>query len=91
MLYTSQNKLFHNMEQYSITKGFRESTVYAQSFQVACQGDYSKTGSFRESTVYAQSFQVACQGDYSKTGGFRESTVCDVIEFKIVQYIKCFC
>ena len=38
MLYTSQNKLFLNIVQYSIIKGFRESTVFAQSFQMACLG-----------------------------------------------------
>ena len=35
MLYTSQNKLIYNMEHAIKTKGFRESTDYAQSFQVA--------------------------------------------------------
>ena len=91
MLYTSQNKLFHNMEQYSKTKGFREFTDCEKSFQVACQGDYSKTKGFREFTDCEISFQVACQGDCSKTGSFKNFAVCDFIEFKIVQYIKCFC
>ena len=59
MLYTSQNKLIYNMEHAIKTKGFRESTDYAQSFRVACQGFYSKIKGFRNSTDFVFSSHMA--------------------------------
>ena len=51
MLYRSQNKLNHNIVQDSIIKVFRNSTVYASSFHMACPRFYSIIKAFTNNAV----------------------------------------